>query len=105
MFLPAFLFHSLLPWQQVALAYTEMCLSAGEVILRRSARLGSGRMSATEALEMLFEKPVILSRAFEKAAIASPFRPTAPAVALATIAPIHRRTRRNVKRLRKSSRH
>lgn len=81
-------------------AFFETNSAAAEVILRRTHMMMHGRMSASEALDMVTEKAAAFAEASRLAAMAVVGGGDAVAVARAAIGPYGQRTRANVERLR-----
>jgi hypothetical protein len=88
-------------WSGFAFSYTQMCMAAGEVILRRSLLLSRGAMSAPEALGMVMEKATAFAEASERAAVAAAGGADPASIATAALRPIRARARSNVRKLRR----
>lgn len=88
-------------WMQFAFTYTQMCVSAGEVITRRSLRISQGAMTNAEAVAMVMEKATAFTLASERAAVAAARGADPAAIASAALRPIRARTRANVRSLRR----
>jgi hypothetical protein len=88
-------------WYDFVVAYHEMSLAAGEVILRRSLRMVQGSMTGPEAAGMVMEKVSTLATAAERAAIATARGANPLSIATAALQPIHSKTRSNVRKLRR----
>jgi hypothetical protein len=86
---------------RLATAQTRMNIAAAEVIMRRTAMMASGTMSAPEAAKMMMEKPAAFAEAAGRAAIAAARGGDATAVASAALKPIGARASANARRLRK----
>jgi len=86
---------------QFAFTYTQMCVSAGEVITRRSLRISQGVMTNAEAVAMVMEKATAFTLASERAAVAAARGADPAAIASAALRPIRARTRANVRSLRR----
>ncbi len=100
-FSPAYLTGLSTAWMRFAVTYTQMCMSAGEVIARRSLRMSQGEMTSSEALGMVMEKASAFALASEKAAVAAARGGDPAAIASAALRPIRARTRANVRSLRR----
>ncbi len=94
------LMASTLTWQQAALAYGRMYVSAQEVIQRRTLQMALGQMHPEEAMRMVMEKPAAFAEAFERAALATVSGQGAADVALAAVSPISAKASANAQRLR-----
>ncbi len=88
-------------WFDFAVAYHEMSMAAGEVILRRSLRIARGAMTGPEAAGMVMEKVSTLAAAAERAAIATARGSNPLAIATAALQPVRSKTRANARKLRK----
>lgn len=88
-------------WVQFAIAYQEMSLAAGEVILRRTLRMSQGKMTGPEAVGMVMEKTSAFATAAERAAVATARGANPLAIATAALRPIRAKTRSNARKLRK----
>jgi hypothetical protein len=88
-------------WMQFAISYRQMCMSASEVIVRRSLRMSQGNMSAPEALGMMMEKATAFVQASERAAVAAAGGADPLRIASAALHPIRAKTRSNVRKLRR----
>lgn len=87
-------------WAEFAQAYNRMCLSAGEVIARRTMRMASGSMTPYEAVAMVLEKPTAFASSAERAAVAAARGGDAVRIATAALRPYGAKTRSNVRKLR-----
>lgn len=87
-------------WSRFALAYTQMSMAAGEVILRRSLQMSQGGMSPADALGMVMEKATAFAASSERAVVAAARGGDAARIATAALAPYGTTTRANVRRLR-----
>ena len=88
-------------WTRFALDVAQTAVNAGEVVTRRMTRLASGRMSAPDAAEMVFEKAVAFSAAQEGMATAVAAGAPPLAVMQAATAPYSEKTRSNLRALRR----
>ena len=88
-------------WFDFAVAYQEMSMAAGEVILRRSWRIARGSMTGPEAAGMVMEKVSTLATAAERAVIATARGANPLAIATAALQPIRTKTRSNARKLRR----
>lgn len=93
-------FSALTAWVAYAQAYNRMCLSAGEVIARRSMRIALGAMTPSEAVAMVLEKPTAFASSAEKAAVAAARGGDPVRIASAALRPYGAKTRSNVRKLR-----
>jgi hypothetical protein len=87
-------------WMKFAVAYTEMSMAAGEIIVRRSMMMSQGTMSSAEAIGMVMEKASAFAEATERAAVAAATGADPVRIASAALKPIGARTRSNVRKLR-----
>ena len=87
-------------WTKFAVAYSQMSLAAGEVILRRTMKMAQGGMTAGEAVGMVMEKATAFAAATEGAAMAAVTGRDAVGIASAALRPIRAKTRSNVRKLR-----
>ncbi len=88
-------------WMEYAVAYSQMSLAAGEVILRRSIRMSQGAMTAPEAMGMMMEKATAFAAATEGATVAAAAGGDAARIATAALRPIGAKTRANVRKYRR----
>ena len=88
------------PGSKFAVAYSQMSLAAGEVILRRTMKMAQGGMTAGEAVGMVMEKATAFAAATEGAAMAAVTGRDAVGIASAALRPIRAKTRSNVRKLR-----
>ncbi|MFT7028235.1 MAG: hypothetical protein ACJAVS_002471 [Paracoccaceae bacterium] len=88
-------------WARYTIAVAEMTAEASEIIVRRTTRMAHGRMTMSEATNMVMEKATAFSASNEKA-IGAAIGGAAPLAILdAALKPYGAQTRANVKRLRK----
>ena len=88
-------------WIKYAIAFQEMSMAAGEVILRRSMKMSQGRMTAPEAIGMVMEKATAFAAATELAAVAAATGADPARIASAALKPIRARTRSNARKYRR----
>ena len=88
-------------WMKYAVAYSQMSLAAGEVILQRSLRMSQGTMTAPEAFGMVLEKATAFAAATEGAAVAAASGGDVARIAHAALRPIRAKTRSNVRTYRR----
>ena len=88
-------------WMKFAIAYSQMSMAAGEVIMRRSMRMSQGAMTGPEAVGMVMEKATAFAAATERAAVAAATGGDAARIASAALRPIRAKTRSNVRKLRR----
>ncbi len=88
-------------WMKYAIAYSQMSMAAGEVIMRRSLRMSQGAMTAPEALGMVMEKATAFTAAAERAAVAAASGGDAAKIAHAALKPIRAKTRSNARKYRR----
>lgn len=87
---------------EYAMAYSQMLMSANEVIWRRTTQMATGTMTQPEATGMVLEKVTAMAKATEKASVAAAKGATPPlAIMNAALAPYGTKTRSNARRLRK----
>jgi hypothetical protein len=101
MYLPFNHMRSTNSWIKFAIAYSQMAMAAGEVIMRRSMRMSQGAMSGAEAVGMVMEKATAFAAATERAAVAAATGADAAKIATAALKPIRTKTRSNVRKLRR----
>ncbi len=94
-------FRAMRAWTKYGTAYTQMLMSANEVILRRTHQMATGAMTGPEAAGMVTEKVTAMATAAEKAAVAAARGGSALAIATAALRPYGTKTRSNARRLRK----
>jgi hypothetical protein len=87
-------------WMRLGSAFSQMSMSASEVIFHRSMKIGLGNMSAPEAVAMMMEKPAAFAIAAEKAGLAAARGANPVAIATAALTPIGHKTRANARKLR-----
>lgn len=87
-------------WSRFGLAYAQMSMAAGEVIMRRGLRMSQGLMTPTEAMGMVMEKATAFTASAEKAAIAAARGGDPVRIATAALSPYGVKTRSNVRKLR-----
>jgi hypothetical protein len=87
-------------WMNFAVAYTQMSMAAGEVIVRRSMRMSQGAMTGAEVVGMMLEKASAFAEATERAAVAAATGADPAKIASAALKPIRARARSNVRKLR-----
>jgi hypothetical protein len=92
--------NALTGWMNFAVAYTQMSMAAGEVIVRRSMRMSQGAMTGAEAVGMMLEKASAFTEATERAAVAAAAGADPAKIASAALKPIRARARSNVRKLR-----
>lgn len=88
-------------WGEYAMAYSQMLMSANEVIWRRTTQMATGTMTQPEATGMVLEKVTAMAKATEKASVAAAKGATPLAIMNAALAPYGTKTRSNARRLRK----
>ncbi|HRO11504.1 antifreeze protein [Amaricoccus sp.] len=88
-------------WIKYALAYQEMSMAAGEVIMRRSMRMSQGKMTGPEAVGMVMEKATAFAAASERAAVAAATGANPARIASAALKPIRTKTRSNARKYRR----
>ena len=88
-------------WIKFAIAFQEMSMAAGEVILRRSMRMSQGKMTGPEAVGMMMEKATTFAAAGERAAVAAATGANPARIADAALRPIRAKTRSNVRKYRR----
>jgi len=88
-------------WIRYAIAFQEMSMAAGEVIMRRSVRMSQGKMSAPEAIGMVLEKATAFAAASERAAVAAATGADPAKIASAALRPIRAKTRSNARKYRR----
>lgn len=88
-------------WHRTAVAWQQMWIAASEVIWRRSFRMMTGTMTATEANRMVVEKPVAFALAAQQAALAAMAGQSGARQAGRAIAPVRQKARANARRLRR----
>ena len=84
-----------------AIAYQQMSVAAGEVIVRRSMRMSQGKMTGPEAVGMVMEKATAFAAATERAAVAAATGGDPAKIATAALRPIRAKTRSNVRKYRR----
>jgi hypothetical protein len=93
--------HLMFTWPRLALAFGQMSMAAGEVILRRSLQIAQGSMSQREAVGMVMEKATTFALSAEKAALEAARGADPARIAHAALRPYGTKTRSNVRRLRR----
>ena len=88
-------------WMKFAIAYSQMSMAAGEVIMRRSIRFSQGSMTGPEAMGMVMEKATAFAAATERAAVAAATGADPARIASAALRPIRAKTRSNVRKYRR----
>ena len=88
-------------WIKFAIAFQEMSMAAGEVILRRSMRMSQGKMTGPEAVGMVMEKATAFAAATERAAVAAATGADPARIASAALKPIRAKTRSNARKYRR----
>jgi L-asparagine transporter-like permease len=88
-------------WVKFAIAFHEMSLAAGEVILRRSMLMSQGKMTPPEAVGMVMEKATAFVAATELAAVAAATGADPAKVASAALRPIRAKARSNMRKYRR----
>ncbi len=88
-------------WIKYAVAYSQMSMAAGEVIVRRSMRISQGAMTGPEAIGMVMEKATAFATATERAAVAAATGADPAKIATAALLPIRAKTRSNVRKYRR----
>lgn len=88
-------------FSRFSLAYTQMSVAAGEVIMLRCIRMSQGTMSPAEAMGMVMEKATAFAASAEKAAIAAAGGGDVLGIATAALAPYGVKTKSNVRKLRR----
>jgi hypothetical protein len=88
-------------WIKYAIAYQQMSVAAGEVIMHRSMRISQGKMTGPEAIGMLMEKATTFAAATERAAVAAVTGGDPARIASAALKPIRTKTRSNVRKYRR----
>lgn len=88
-------------WMQFGTAYSQMAMSAGEVIVRRAMRMSQGDMSQAEVIGMMMEKATAFATASERAVVAASRGQDAAMIATAALKPYGQKTRSNVRKLRR----
>ncbi len=101
MFDPRRLLDAYAAWARVGTAVSRMNLAAAEVIVRRSAMMASGGMSAPEAARMMSEKPAAFAAAAQGAAMAMASGRDPARVAEAALKPLRAKAAANARRLRR----
>ena len=94
-------FKAMRAWSGFGMAYTQMLMSANEVILRRTHQMATGAMTKPEATGMVMEKMTAMVVSAEKAAVAAARGGNPMAIATAALRPYGTKTRSNARRLRK----
>ena len=88
------------PAFDLMLAMQKMWLDASLVIWRRSMMMGSGTMTAPEAMRMFSEKPLAMAEAMTRGSLALARGGDATGVARAAVRLLARKARSNERRLR-----
>jgi hypothetical protein len=87
-------------WIKYAIAYQQMSMAAGEVIVHRSMRMSQGKMTGPEVMGMVMEKATAFATATERAAVAAATGGDAAKIATAALKPFRTKTRSNVRKYR-----
>lgn len=88
-------------WMKFAVAYSQMAVASGEVIMRRSMKISRGAMTAPEAVGMVLEKATAFAKATEGAAMAVAQGSDPAKIATAALRPIHAKARSNARKYRR----
>ncbi|MCR9085896.1 MAG: hypothetical protein NXH97_04030 [Rhodobacteraceae bacterium] len=104
MYDPTALLRAAATWQKANLAYTQMLMSANQVIVARMMQMMLGTMKPEEATRMVLEKPAAFAKSFEMAARSAAASRGTAAATLAGIKPIGAKTKSNAKRLSRKRR-
>jgi glycerol-3-phosphate dehydrogenase len=88
-------------WARYSMALAEMTAEASEIIVRRTARMAHGQMTAQEAAEMVLEKADAFAKSQEHAAKAVAGGAAPHEILGAALKPYGVQTRANVTELRK----
>ena len=88
-------------WMKFSLAYMQMSMAAGEVIVQRSTRMLQGAMTGPEAVGMVMEKATAFAAATERAAVAAATGADPARIASAALRPIRAKARSNARKYRR----
>lgn len=99
MYDPMAMMRAAMTWQKAGLAYTQMLVTANQVIAVRTMQMALGTMKPEEAARMVLEKPSALAKSMEMASRSAAASRGFAAATLAGIKPIGAKTASNMKRL------